>query len=93
MILVAVVLIYVLAEAPLFKLFGNDGSAFPMPHGGVWVVWKPVDWLADNTPLDHPLRGWWGLWGLDKQYRGIRIFREVIRLSRMTGGPRPSPWP
>jgi hypothetical protein len=70
-LLTALVLVYVLAEAPLFRLTGN-----PLPYGGVWVLWKPVDWLADHTALDRPLQVWWRLWGREESYTLAQSIRS-----------------
>lgn len=59
--LLAAPLVYVLSTGPVAR-FTKDPSLplrYPM---WVLVVYRPLDWLQANTPLDKPLAWYMGLW-------------------------------
>jgi hypothetical protein len=79
-ILAALAVLYVLAEAPLFKLTTVAGE---VPAGGVWNLWKPLDWLNDKTALNRPIHAWWSIFGRENAYDAAEFDR---------GGPAAERW-
>jgi hypothetical protein len=60
-VMLALPVLYVASEAPLVRLTGQT------PHGGLWCVYKPVDWLFDETPAFRLLLAWYRLWDVEVQ--------------------------
>ena len=68
--LIVTPLVYTLSYAPAFR-FTNDEPpyfnfeipVYTFPRKAGWQeLYRPVEWLTDNTPLREPLLSWAGLW-------------------------------
>jgi hypothetical protein len=65
--------LYVLSEAPLLRMTGDDIS-----FGGFWRIYEPTDFLYENeSPLSDPLYQWADLWGSRKPLATGHIARAV----------------
>ena len=85
--LLVVVVAYPLSYAPVvrWKLDGPTAQGYFYPlivDGADYPVYKPVDWLIDNTPLDRPLFAWASRWGVGDQFRSSAGMREFGRQMR-----------
>jgi len=81
-LLLVIGLLYVLSYAPVVRwtrnpspLVASDGSRFP--------VYKPLDWLIDNTPARNLLFRWADLWGVGDIFR----FNHRWRPTRIPESP------
>ena len=75
--------VYVLSYAPVFQ-FADDETSFSYPPRQGWQeLYRPVEWLTDNTPLREPLLSWAKFWGeeVEDDFR----YRSDLR---MQGGAR-----
>ena len=43
---------------------GNPATVKAPIHGDDLTIYKPVDWLIDETPLREPLLWWAGVWSV-----------------------------
>ena len=83
--------LYVLSYAPVFRCVGDPGYRFGrgrsyyLTREGWQELYRPVEWLTDNTPLREPLLFWAGLWGEEVE----EDFR--IRSDRSLQGEDPNP--
>jgi hypothetical protein len=69
------VLAYTLSYAPMFRLAcGSESGVHPM--GGPLGVYRPVDWLIDNTPLTHPLLRWASICDVGSEFSIARAKRS-----------------
>jgi hypothetical protein len=77
-----------MSYAPMVRLLGGwttvpvpdfDGRLHPMraPICGTTTLplYRPVDWLIDETRLSDPLLAWAGLWGVQSQFREAVLWR------------------
>ena len=77
--------VYVLSYAPVVRVNGREyiqaGRVdFWVPSDGIrFPLYKPVDWLIDNTPLRGPLFIWAGLWGVGGEFREATDWRKGRR--------------
>ena len=75
--LIVTPLVYVLSYAPVVR----TGQVIC----GRSTVYRPVDWLIDNTPLRNPLFIWAGLFGVRRDFEiaGVRrMIEPSIRWER-----------
>ena len=75
-VLAVLMLLYVLSYAPVVRLmggwktyatvdgFGNPATVKAPIYGDDLPVYKPLDWLIDETPLRDPLLWWADVWGV-----------------------------
>lgn len=96
-IILVAVLIYVLSYAPVVRLMGgfrmytgtdllgNPATVKAPIHGDDLIVYKPVDWLIDETPLREPLMWWADSCGVGSPLRDAMTWRQ--RGTRSRNGP------
>jgi len=72
LVVAALLLGYLLSYAPVYRLTKPAGWS---SVDRSLVVYRPVDWLIDNTPLDEPLYRWAGCWGV----RGDFVWSAAAR--------------
>jgi hypothetical protein len=79
---VVVVLIgigYVLSYAPVVKFM-----VWRDPSLSLWIdsrklpIYKPVDWIIDNTPMYRPLFWWASLWGVGDDFEVMHDTRAIF---------------
>jgi hypothetical protein len=70
--------LYVLSYAPVYSVVRQNTNAMA-PYGASWVIYRPVDWLIDHTPLDGPLLTWANLWGVRMQFEIAADARAIKR--------------
>jgi hypothetical protein len=83
--MLAVVVVYPLSYAPVvrYQVELHRGEFFEPTNGldGNWMpVYKPVDWLIDNTSLKKPLFAWARLWKVGADFRWAASSRAYWRL-------------
>ncbi len=61
--------IYLLSEAPMWMLINHKNTP-PWIYQTYYVIYAPVDWLAD-TPIDYFLNKWWNLWNEERFTRRL----------------------
>lgn len=54
-------LAYVLSVGPVIRLTMDRAYPRGVPEW-VLIMYKPLDWLHDHTPLEKPLEWYMGLW-------------------------------
>lgn len=75
-LLVLLPLAYLLSYAPVYRMGKSSGwSRIDQPI----AVYRPVDWLIDNTPLNEPLYRWADLWGVRGDFIWAAAFRAFDR--------------
>ena len=75
--------LYVMSYAPLVRfregadspdssllLSGVGSSLYYVYNKTEYPLYRPVDWLIEETPLDTPLLIWADLWGVRRQTIG-----------------------
>ena len=67
---------YVLSYAPVYRLARPLGWA-SVTEG--MAVYRPVDWLIDNTPLDDPLFRWAACWNVSDDFVWSWVVRAFER--------------
>jgi len=70
-VLLLLFLAYPLSYAPAIRLGLR-------PHNGSIAVYKPVEWLNDETPLREPLLMWADVWGVRK-WVAIFHYKRVLQ--------------
>lgn len=80
-VLLVLVVVYPLSYAPFvkWKLWEihertvqegyTVGCRFTPIDGSQYHVYRPVDWLIDNTALKQPLFAWARLWRVEEEFR------------------------
>ncbi|REJ93206.1 MAG: hypothetical protein DWQ34_11170 [Planctomycetota bacterium] len=68
---------YVLSYAPAYRVM-RDWNGDLLPWGGYWWVYRPVDVLIDETPLQRPLMAWADVCGVRDEFD----FAMFVRSSR-----------
>lgn len=54
--------VYLLSHGPVMALYSSKRIEGPVPNA-VTVIYQPLHWLYENTPLGSPMTaydGWWG---------------------------------
>lgn len=90
LLIVALLTCYVLSYAPYIRWrwegptpvssgfmgqhYDYEATLPPAP-----TVYRPVDWLIDNTPLDRPLRWWAEQWGVREYFQVTQMLRFLDR--------------
>jgi hypothetical protein len=72
MIIGGVLVVYMLSYAPVYRILR------PRYRGP--VIYRPVEWLIDRTPLGGPLLLWSVLWGVRDEMETDYGARELDRL-------------
>lgn len=75
-LLVLLPLVYVLSYAPAYRIGKPAGWSRIDCQS---AVYRPVEWLIDNTPLDEPLYRWADLWGVRADVVWAAAFRAFDR--------------
>ena len=85
--LAVALLVYVLSYAPGVRLMGGwttyatvDGLGNPSAdkapiYGDALPVYKPIDWMIDETPLRDPLLWWAGVCGVGSPFVEAMMWR------------------
>ena len=77
----ALPVLYVLSYAPYVRCFG--GLLVPGHHGpvggGEIAIYRPVDWIIDNTPLREPLMKWAESNGVHNDFEASYVHRHLLR--------------
>jgi len=68
---------YVLSYPPIYRI---TGSRYRGP-----VVYRPVEWLIDRTPLGGPLLRWSAFWGVRQEMQTDYGARELDRSFKLRG--------
>ena len=88
-LLVVTPLLYVLSYAPVVRVCGRGDTRYPG-----WVVlpreeyplYKPLDWLIDETPIRTPLFYWADICGVRAEFEKAAFYRENGILFEYVGG-------
>jgi hypothetical protein len=82
LLLIAVPVVYVLSYAPVVRICrrtiptGFDSGYTPTADGSLYPMYKPVDWLIDNTPLHDPLFSWAEICGVREDFEMGEFIRS-----------------
>jgi hypothetical protein len=81
-VLLIVVVAYPLSYAPVVRIHLERADPEPdifAPEidGDVLPIYKPIDWLIDETPARKPLFLWARLWGVENRFRVSSILRNL----------------
>lgn len=58
----------------------------PTVDGFLIPLYRPIDWLIDNTPLDKPMFVWARLWGVEDEFHSAAFWRSLDRSIRPRNG-------
>ena len=72
LLVLLLLVVYVLSYAPVVRYCVDPGAS---AHG----IYRPVEWLIDETPVREPLLVWAQPWGVRSQLEMDSLIRLILR--------------